>query len=167
LAETPSGQSSSRAWKPRKPFALRSRAEPGVSKGGARRLEGRSPAERLPGIVGLVGKPFFVYILRCSDGSCYVGHTDNLEARLAQHHDGHGSAYTSARRPVELAWHQDFETRSTALEMERKLKGWNRAKKEALIEGRFDDLCLLSSRGVQGRALRDALLRKAPQGERE
>jgi len=114
-----------------------------------------------------VGKPFFVYILRCSDGSYYVGHTDDLEARLGQHHEGRGSGYTSKRLPVVLAWHQEFETRSTALEMERKLKGWTRAKKEALIEGRFNDLCVLSSRSAEGRALRDALLRKAPQGERE
>ena len=106
-------------------------------------------------------------MLRCTDGSYYVGHTDDLEMRVAQHDEGQGCGYTSRRRPVKLVWHQEFETRVEALEMERKVKGWNRAKKEALIDGRFEDLKLLSSRGKEGRALRDALLRKAPQGERE
>jgi hypothetical protein len=47
---------------------------------------------------------FFVYVLRCSDGSYYTGHTDNLDARLADHHLGTLGGYTSTRRPVQLLW---------------------------------------------------------------
>lgn len=101
-----------------------------------------------------MGKPFFVYILRCSDGSYYVGHTDDLETRMAQHRAGLGSAHTRRHLPVSLAWHQEFETRVDALEMEQKIKGWSRAKKEALIEGRMDDLKLLSSRSARARNMK-------------
>ena len=56
-------------------------------------------------------KRFFVYMLRCADGSYYLGHTDELERRLGQHHGGEIEGYTSARRPVSLVWSADFETR--------------------------------------------------------
>ncbi len=102
-----------------------------------------------------MGKPFFMYILRCADGSYYVGHTDDLEARMAQHDSGLGSAHTRRHLPVSLVWHQEFETRVEALEMERKVKGWRRAKKAALIEGRLDDLKRLSSRAARSRDPRD------------
>jgi len=98
-----------------------------------------------------MGKPFFMYILRCADGSYYVGHTDDLEARMAQHHAGLGAAHTRRHLPVSLVWHQEFETRVEALEMERRVKGWRRVKKEALIEGRLEDLHHLSKRGARGR----------------
>ena len=103
-----------------------------------------------------MGKPFFLYILRCSDGSYYVGHTDDLETRMAQHHDGLGSAHTRRHPPVSLVWHQEFETRLEALEMERRVKGWTRAKKEALIDGRMEDLKLLASRSARARKLKAA-----------
>jgi len=76
---------------------------------------------------------FWVYILRCSDGSYYTGHTDNLEVRLAQHAVGEGSDWTRRRRPVELVWCEPMPTRIEALEAERRIKPWSRAKKEALI----------------------------------
>lgn len=79
--------------------------------------------------------PFFVYILRCSDGSYYTGHTENLELRIAQHNEGTYESYTSERRPLALVWQESFASREEALEQERKLKGWSRAKKEALIAG--------------------------------
>ena len=88
--------------------------------------------------------PFYVYILRCSDGSYYTGHTDNLDVRMAQHGDGTGSAYTSKRRPLELLWATDCQTREQAFELERKLHGWSRAKKEALMRGDFEALPALS-----------------------
>lgn len=87
---------------------------------------------------------FWVYILRCSDGSYYVGHTDKGEERLSEHQLGVGSSYTRKRRPVVLAWSERFPTRSEALEAERRLKGWSRAKKEALIKGNVERLVLLS-----------------------
>ncbi|MFW2831040.1 GIY-YIG nuclease family protein [Sphingomonas sp. ID0503] len=80
-------------------------------------------------------KPFFAYMLRCSDRSYYVGHTDDLESRIAAHQHGAVPGYTSTRRPVFLVWQQAFGTRSEALETERQVKGWGRAKKEALIAG--------------------------------
>jgi predicted GIY-YIG superfamily endonuclease len=76
---------------------------------------------------------FYTYMLRCSDGSFYVGHTDNIEARIVQHHLGMTDGYTSSRLPVELVWSSDFPTRYEALTAERQLKGWSRAKKQALI----------------------------------
>lgn len=77
---------------------------------------------------------FYTYMLQCSDGSFYVGHTDNLEARLAQHEHGEIEGYTQRRRPVKLVWSETFATRIEALTAERQIKGWSRAKKSALIE---------------------------------
>ncbi|WP_288459147.1 GIY-YIG nuclease family protein [uncultured Sphingomonas sp.] len=78
---------------------------------------------------------FYAYLLRCSDGSFYVGHTDDLDRRIAQHHAGEIPGYAHDRRPVDLAWSQDFSTRDEALAAERQIKGWSRAKKAALIAG--------------------------------
>jgi predicted GIY-YIG superfamily endonuclease len=74
-------------------------------------------------------------MLRCNDGSYYTGHTEDLDVRLAQHQRGTLPGYTHTRRPVELAWCEAFETRYEALAAERQIKGWSRAKKEALIVG--------------------------------
>jgi predicted GIY-YIG superfamily endonuclease/proteasome lid subunit RPN8/RPN11 len=78
---------------------------------------------------------FHAYLLRCADGSFYAGHTDDLERRIAQHDAGTMPCYTQTRRPVTLVWHETFGTREEALAAERKIKGWSRAKKEALIAG--------------------------------
>ena len=78
---------------------------------------------------------FWTYILLCSDGRYYTGHTDDLERRIAQHQHGGFCDFTSRRRPVTLVWSQDFGTRVEALEAERRIKPWSRAKKEALIRG--------------------------------
>jgi predicted GIY-YIG superfamily endonuclease len=83
---------------------------------------------------------FWVYILRCVDGSYYVGHTDDLDHRVAQHQSGELSGYTAKRHPVELVYSQDFSTREEAFGAERQLKGWSRAKKEALIRGDWAEL---------------------------
>ena len=78
---------------------------------------------------------FWMYMLRCSDGSFYVGHTDNLSSRIAAHERGAvASCYTFTRRPVAVVFAQDFATREEALAMERRVKGWSRAKKLALID---------------------------------
>ena len=81
---------------------------------------------------------FWVYLLRCRDGSYYAGHTDNLELRLAQHMEGSMCDWTRRRRPVELVWAGDTDSREQALAFERRIKGWTRAKKEALIAGDWD-----------------------------
>ena len=87
----------------------------------------------------------WVYILRCADGSYYVGSTVDLERRVSQHHLGEGAAYTRKRRPVALAWAADFP-RDDAFAFEKRVQGWNRRKREALIDGRLDELPELSSR---------------------
>ena len=88
----------------------------------------------------------FVYIVRCADGSYYVGSTrTSLEMRIAQHNDGSFGGYTTTRRPVTLVYSQWFDRITDAIENERKLKGWTRAKKEALIRGDFAALQRLAA----------------------
>ena len=76
---------------------------------------------------------FWVYILRCSDDSFYVGHTDDLDGRLTQHETGECDSYTRTRRPVHLEYTQEFTSRYEALTAEMQIKNWSRRKKEALI----------------------------------
>ena len=75
---------------------------------------------------------FYVYMLQCSDGSIYTGHTDNLEARLAAHRSRAFSGYTASRLPVRLIFQEQFATRDEAFARERQIKGWSRRKKLAL-----------------------------------
>ena len=82
---------------------------------------------------------FWVYMLRCGDGSYYTGHTDALEQRLDQHASMRGS-YTSTRKPLTLVFAQNFSSREEALAMELRIKGWCRAKKEALIRGDWQEI---------------------------
>ena len=74
-------------------------------------------------------------MLYCADRTFYVGHTDDLDHRIAQHHNGEMGGYTSTRLPVKLVWCDEFPTRYEALQAEREIKGWGRAKKLALIRG--------------------------------
>ena len=83
---------------------------------------------------------YYVYILKCADGSYYVGSTADLERRLEEHRTGFFGGYTSKRLPVELAWSENFPTEHEAFVTERQIKGWSRAKKEALIRGDWDGL---------------------------
>ncbi|MFL6767620.1 MAG: TrmH family RNA methyltransferase [Sphingomicrobium sp.] len=87
---------------------------------------------------------FHAYMLRCADGSYYVGHTDDLDARIGAHHSGQIPGYTQKRRPLSLVWSQDFHSREEALAAERQIKGWSRAKKEALVRGDWEAVQLLS-----------------------
>jgi len=82
----------------------------------------------------------WMYILECGDGSYYVGSTSDLDARIDQHLMGKGGKYTAERLPLQLAFAQEFETVDEAWAMERRVHGWSRAKKRALIDGRFKDL---------------------------
>ena len=83
---------------------------------------------------------FYVYILRCADASYYAGHTDDLEKRVAEHGLGLVPGYTHRRRPVQLVFADEFPSRLEALERERQIKGWSRAKKEALIRANWERL---------------------------
>jgi predicted GIY-YIG superfamily endonuclease len=109
---------------------------------------------------------FYAYMLRCSDGSYYVGHTDDLDARIAAHQSGLLPGYTRKRGPVQLVWHQDFPERDQAFTSERQIKGWSRAKKEALIRGDWDAVQLLS-RKLFLRSSFDTPPAAATQDERE
>jgi putative endonuclease len=81
----------------------------------------------------------WLYILRDSDGSYYIGTTrDSLESRVAQHNAGAFQGYTASRRPMELIFSESFDRITDAIENERKLKKWSRAKKEAFIRGDFE-----------------------------
>ena len=88
----------------------------------------------------------FVYILRCADGSYYVGSTRDLDRRVQEHAAGHGAAYTSTRLPVALVFAQEFDRVDEAYLMEKRVQGWSRAKREALIDGRYNDLPRLSKK---------------------
>jgi len=90
----------------------------------------------------------FCYILRCADASYYVGSTtaDAIEHRVGDHNAGTFRGYTSLRRPVVLVWSQQFDRIDDAFFLERQIKGWSRAKKEALIRGDWDALTLLAKR---------------------
>ncbi len=83
---------------------------------------------------------FYVYMLKCVDGSLYVGHTDDLEARLCAHRTRHYSGYTAKRLPVELIYSEAFVTRDDTFAAERRLKGWSRAKKLALVDGNWAEV---------------------------
>ena len=88
-------------------------------------------------------------MLRCSDGSFYTGHTDDLEYRIEQHKDASIPCYTSTRLPIELVFSQDCPTRADAIILERQIKGWSRAKKEALIVQNWKKIQELSIRYSQ------------------
>ncbi len=78
---------------------------------------------------------FHVYILKCADDSYSTGHTDQLEARIAMHQSGKIAGYTSTRLPVKVVYTADFPTRLEALASVRQIKGWSRAKQEAMMRG--------------------------------
>lgn len=90
----------------------------------------------------------FVYMLRCSDGSYYVGSAtgDDLEPRIQQHNAGSYKGYTYSRRPVVVVWSDYFERITDGIAAERQIKGWSRAKKEALIRSDWAALQQLSRR---------------------
>jgi predicted GIY-YIG superfamily endonuclease len=83
-------------------------------------------------------------MLHCRDRTLYVGHTDDLDVRLAQHEQGTLGGYTARKRPVKLVWCQEFPTRYEALAAERQIKGWRKEKKLALIRGDWDLISGLS-----------------------
>ncbi len=89
---------------------------------------------------------FYIYILRCADGTFYVGHTDNLEKRIADHHDGNGCRYTKYNRPLTLVHNEAFQTRDEAFAAERKIKNWSQKKKEAYIAKKWEQLSKFSKK---------------------
>jgi putative endonuclease len=96
----------------------------------------------------------YVYILLCSDGSYYTGLTRRDPAqRASEHQQGlDPRCYTYSRRPVVLVFAEYFERVDEAAAMERRVKGWSRAKKQALIERNYPELSRLASRAAKERA---------------
>ena len=89
----------------------------------------------------------FVYILRCCDGSYYVGSARRgLERRVNEHNQGVYGGYTSTRRPVTVVWAEHFPNITDAIAVERQIKGWSRAKNEALIRGDYSAIQELAKR---------------------
>ena len=89
---------------------------------------------------------FWCYLLHCSGGAFYVGHTDDLERRVAEHQVGVIPGFTRDHLPVKLVWSEAFPTRLEALEAEKRIKGWSRAKKLALIRGDWGEISLLAKK---------------------
>jgi len=87
---------------------------------------------------------FHAYLLRCNDGSYYAGYTDDLQTRLVRHRSGALGGYTAKRLPVTPVWSEAFASRDEAFAAERRIKGWSRAKKEALIAGDWARISLLA-----------------------
>ena len=83
-------------------------------------------------------KSYFVYILKCADESYYTGSTSNLEKRINEHNFGKFAGYTKTRLPVKLVYLNEFFDPKEAVNAERKIKGWSRKKKEALIAGDYE-----------------------------
>ena len=77
---------------------------------------------------------YYVYLLRCGDGSLYTGYTDDVERRLAVHQSGKGAKYTRSRLPVELAYYEALPDKSAALRREAAIKKMTRQEKLSLIK---------------------------------
>ena len=105
--------------------------------------------ERVKRVEGQPVNPFRVYILRCADQSYYVGHTQNVTERVEVHNAGRAALCTSLRRPVALVYSEPAQDEVRAVQRERQIKRWTRAKKEALIAGDKTLLRKLSRRRQQ------------------
>ncbi|MBN1924478.1 MAG: GIY-YIG nuclease family protein [Prolixibacteraceae bacterium] len=86
----------------------------------------------------------WMYILECADGSYYTGSTNNLELRVEQHNSGEGANHTKKRLPVKLVYFEEYQRIDEAFRREKQVQGWSRNKKEALINGKFDELHALA-----------------------
>ncbi|MCK6648289.1 MAG: GIY-YIG nuclease family protein [Bacteroidia bacterium] len=92
-------------------------------------------------------KTMYVYILKCSDDTFYTGVTNNLERRIIEHNAGISKeSYTYSRKPLQLVFYVMFNDPKTAIAYEKKIKKWSRAKKQALIDSKFDSLPKLSKK---------------------
>jgi putative endonuclease len=90
----------------------------------------------------------YVYMLRCADGSFYIGSAtgEDLGPRVDQHNAGAYKGYTFTRRPVVLVWSEYFERITDGIAVERQLKGWSRAKKEALVRSDWSKVSAVARR---------------------
>ncbi len=86
----------------------------------------------------------YIYILRCENDDIYVGSTIDINDRVVRHKSGRGAVYTKHHKPEELIYTEEYDTYQEAFKRERQIKGWSRAKKEALIAGDIEKLKQLS-----------------------
>ncbi|HEY7088480.1 MAG TPA: GIY-YIG nuclease family protein [Tepidisphaeraceae bacterium] len=93
-------------------------------------------------------EPFFVYIVRCADGTFYIGRTSNVIERVETHNAGQGALWTACRRPVTLVYQEPHPSEEEAIGRERQIKRWTHAKKLALINGDRAKLKLLAKRHI-------------------
>ena len=101
-------------------------------------------------------KKYFVYILKCADKSYYTRITNNIDKIITEHNNAEDrKRYTFSRRPVELVYKESFQNPNDAIMWEKRVKGWSRKKKEALIKGDFEELKRLSNQKI---TLRQACL---------
>lgn len=87
---------------------------------------------------------WFVYIVQCSNGSYYTGHTHSEAKRLDRHQKGTGAKHTAVFSPQDIVYSEQFETEQAAIRRERQIKRWSKTKKKALIEGDVKTLQELS-----------------------
>ena len=91
-------------------------------------------------------KRYYVYILECVDHSYYTGVTNNIKRRFRQHCSGQAScSYTACRLPVILKYYIEYSNILEAITREKQIKGWSRAKKEALFKHDWDSIKQLAS----------------------
>lgn len=88
----------------------------------------------------------FMYILECADKSYYTGSTKDLERRLKQHQNGEGAQYTKRKLPVKLVYYEEYNEITVAFYREKQIQGWSKKKKQALIEGKIEDLSGLAKK---------------------
>ena len=91
---------------------------------------------------------WYVYVLKCSDGSYYVGHTNDLQARIRRHGSARAAKWTARRLPAKLVYRESHETKKQAIKREQQIKRWSQAKKEALIIGNIKALQALAKKKI-------------------
>ena len=89
---------------------------------------------------------YYIYIIKCKNGSYYIGHTNDLKRRMKDHQAGYGSKFTTDNQTDAPLYFEEFNSRSEAMKRETQLKKWSKAKKKALIESDLEKLHELSKR---------------------
>jgi putative endonuclease len=90
-------------------------------------------------------RKYFVYMILCSDNKLYTGITNDIDRRFAEHEEGiDPESFTYSRRPLKLVWAEAFDSVHLAIQWEKRIKKWSRAKKDALINEDWDKLKFLA-----------------------
>lgn len=76
----------------------------------------------------------YTYMLKCKDGTYYIGYTNDLEKRIKAHNEGKGAKYTKGRGPVELIYYEEYEEKTIAMRREWEMKKLTRTQKEELCK---------------------------------